>query len=209
MNFGNMTTAPTAALAGVVTAPMTMEGLLGINANDARILEGMAIWPAGRYQLQLTGLDASDYEIRQEDHPFVGQKALKVELKFQCLATSGALKDKNGKLLSAEAAQEWIGQEFIEGVLFGNDGLPSKKNPNEVAHPGRDKLFTILANIAGPQQWEALKAATGGDLQKIVSAMLNKPFGCEIGHNINPNDPNKRVQHQLSVFGDWAPAALG
>ena len=43
MNFGNMTTAPTAALAGVVTAPMTMEGLLGINANDARILEGLTI----------------------------------------------------------------------------------------------------------------------------------------------------------------------
>lgn len=209
--FGNLNVNNSAApsLAGAVTAPMTMEALLGINANDARILEGLPVWPAGKYQFKLKSLDAGEYEIRQDDHPFVGQKALKVEMIFTCLATAGALKDKEDKLLSAEAAREWIGQNFTEGVLFGNDGLPSKKDPNALGFPGRDKMFTILAKIAGEKQWDALKASTGGDLQKIVTALLDKPFGCEISHNINPNDPNKRKQHQIAVFGDWMPAALG
>lgn len=205
--FNNINTdaaAAAAPLSAFATAPMTMEQLLGINIADANILTGLKTFPAGKYGMIFEGIDQGEYDIKQEEHAFVGGKGLKLTFKMKTTRAIG-LKGTDNKPLTLEAMNEWIGVNFEESILFGNDGLPNKKDLTKPAYPGRDKLATMLARFAGEDNYKALVAQSGGNLLKIVEPMIGKQFACEISHNVNPNDPNKRVQHQLNIFGEFVP----
>jgi hypothetical protein len=94
---------------GVQNTALTLEQILGINAASAELLGGTQ-WYAGDYGFQVTGIDVNgSYEIKQEDHPFLGSKAPRIELQFTCIATDQAsLKGEKGETITKEAAEKLV-----------------------------------------------------------------------------------------------------
>lgn len=192
---------------GAASVPMTLEGVLGINMQEAQVLEGIKVHPEGNYMLQLADVNTDEYEIKKEDHAFVGQKAPIVEFNFKIVNISHPLKDVDGNVLTNEQGAALIGEDVREAFLFGNDGLPDPKNPAVIKHPARDKMRTFLGKMVGEDVYAGIEQRNNGSLQGIIGECMGKTFVCEITHNVNPNDPNKRKNHQINLFGTFMPAA--
>jgi hypothetical protein len=201
--------------AAAMNAPMTLEDVLGLSANNAELLESQT-WPAGNYMLQVTGMDATKtYDIKQEGHPFLGQKATRMEMQFTCIDIDAAsLKDDKGNAVPAEAAAKFKSKVFKESIMFGNDGLVKRDKVWFVPGPGEEpsrsgfnKLHTIIQRIVGPEAYEMLKSQTQGNTGQMLNAIGNRKFGCSISHSINKDDPNARVQSQLAIMDKFYPVA--
>jgi hypothetical protein len=202
------------------SGPMSIESILGINAETANLLEGYKTWAKGNYMFQVSNAKFEEYDIKAEGHPYIGRKAVRLSIELTCLnVVPGSMKDTDGNSLTAEQAKEYIGTVFRESVMFGNDGLISKdvgnnkkayfipqagETPN---YSGFNKLHTLMQRFVGAEGYELLKKASENNTGKMVAAMLNRKFGCSISHNINPNIPNAKVQHQLDIMGEFIPVA--
>jgi hypothetical protein len=103
--------------------------------------------------------------------------------------------------------------------MFGNDGLVQRDIGNSQKayfmpqdgetpkYSGLDKLHTLMQRILGAEAYELLKASQGGNTGKMMAAIIGRSFGCSISHNINTNDPNAKVQHQIDIMGEFFPVA--
>lgn len=196
--FGNATqngAAPAGATAD--GGMLTMEQLLGKKVTDAAIIEGGAK-PKGTYGFSLAEITEGEYEIKKEEHPRVGQKAMMLTFVFDIVAVdaTGKYVDAKGKRVSPEAMQEYVGKQFKENVMFGNDGLP--KDDGTVNQSGYNKLVTILAKVIGDVRWAELEAA-GASTQDLIQAAQGVKFLGDISHN--KWDDN--VNDQLDLFGDF------
>lgn len=190
---------------------MTLDDVLGINADDASLMEGQGLWPAGKWVFQLTDIETDTYEIKQEESPRVGTEAPIIRFVLTCReGMAGTAKDGDGKLLNQQQVAEWVDKEFKESVMFGNDGLPNPKKPDEIKFSGRDKMFTLMHHFIGEDAYEKLKAECGGNAGQMLQqlAQATPMFACEVSHNVNPNDPNKRKNHQLNLFGEFIPVTV-
>jgi hypothetical protein len=198
--------------------PMSIESILGISADTANLLEGYKTWAKGNYMFQVTDAKFEEYDIKTEGHPFIGRKAVRLAISLTCLnCLASTMKDAEGRQLTDEQAKEYIGTVFKESVLFGNDGLVSKDVGNNKkayfapqagetpSFSGFNKLHTLMQRFVGAEAYEVLKKSAENNTGKMVAAMLNRKFGCAISHNINPNNPNAKVQHQLDIMGEFLP----
>lgn len=195
--------------------PVTMEQLLGNKLSQAVLIEG-GVWPSGMYAWQLTGINDNTYEIKAEDHPWIGEQATMVKLTLTCVDFDKDPKakylDKNKKRVSAETMASYVGKEFTENVMFGNDGLIREKTKEgsvyrlpqdgEVGEQGGyNKLVTLLRAFIGEDAYKNL-SADGSDpqLPALIEACNNVKFGAEISHNSYGDN----VNDQINLFGDFA-----
>lgn len=191
-------------------AAMSIDQVLGLNLNEASLMEGGSVFPQGKFVFQISDIDIDTYTVGAKDdtHPFAGQEAPIIAITCACLeANVGNARNAKDVLLTAEEVAELKGKEHREAVMFGNDGTPDPKKPDVIRHSGRDKLATLLSKIHGEAAYEALKAQSNGATGLILEATRGKQFACEITHNVNPNDPNKRVNSQINLFGEFVQIA--
>lgn len=192
--FGNDNTTQPAATAGEM---LTMEALLGKKVTDATILEGGAK-PKGTYGFVLTEINDGEYDIKNEDHPRVGETAMMLSFTLNIIGVDGKGKyiDQKGKRVSPEKMAEYVGKDFKENVMFGNDGLP--KDDGTINNSGYNKLVTILSKIIGEAKYTALEAA-GATTAELIQAAQGIKFMADISHN----KWEDRVSDQLDLFGDF------
>ncbi len=188
--------------AQAASRPPTLDEILGIKLADATLLEGFKTLHIGNYAFQVTNAEVAEYDIKQEDHPFVGTKAPRLSLDFTVIQTSGVGMNKDKQRVTEAQMQEQVGFVYKESILFGNDGLPDPKNPSVIRYQGRDRLATLISKIIGIDAYKA-QVAAGVTMGNLLENLKGVKFACKVTHNVNPNDPNKRVNHQIELFGDF------
>lgn len=192
-------------MAAAAPAILTMENLLGISLASAKLIESFT-WPMGAYAWQISDFEVKNYTIKADDHPNLGKEAAMLTISLTCLqAATPTLKSADGKPVSEEEAAAYAGKVYKENIMFGNDGLPGKSGAIE--YRGMNMTATLLTKMLGAENYSALAAthnfALGPMLEAIKAA--NVQFVCELSHNINPKDPNKRVNAQINLFGSFGP----
>lgn len=196
--------------------PLTLEGILGIDANEVGVYEGGGVWPAGIYAFSVVSMEQKQYDIaKPEDHPFLGKQGTRLALGLQVIKLMGEYTDDKGQPVPMPAMTEkYLNPEnpkiYIDSILFGNDGLvkqgKSYRLPmqgEERDYPGTKRLLSMIKNILGEDVYNTKLQETGGNTQALLQAINGKQFACEIAHNVNPNDPNGRVQDQIALFGEF------
>lgn len=212
-NTGVPSVDPSAA--SVAFDPNNIESILGIDASEVGTYEGGAAWPKGLYDFQVTGIEVKDYDIAKPDsHPRIGTKAKRIVLMLTCIGVKQMQYiDAKGAPVTPEAMQEYVGKEYQDSALFGNEGLVKQNKEYRLPmqgetpeFPGSKRMFTMSKNILGEAVYQQMEAQ-GAKLGQFMQALDQKKFTCIIDHNINPNDPNQRVQDQIAMFEDFIQIA--
>ena len=184
------------------SAPLTMAGILGKKLSSAEIIEG-GLRPKGMYAFQLVELKEGTYNIRQEEHPHVGQDApmLSIVLDIIAVDDSGKYYDIKGKPVSKEKMNSYVGKQFVENCMFGNDGIPDKNG--NVKNGGFNKMVTILSKIIGKEAYAKIDQDADDSTEKLIAAAEGAKFTAEISHNIWKDKDTGQVNEndQLNLLG--------
>lgn len=214
--MGEMSAPNTMSAPNMAMGPMNVESILGLNPNDVGTYEGGAAWPKGVYQFQLTGIETGEYDIKTEGHPWEGKKAFRIEFQLTCIGVVPmAYIDAKGETVPEAQMQEFIGKVYKDSCMFANDGLVKQGKAYRLPmagekpdFPGAKRLNTMLRNILGKETYEQImRANPNAGFGPALQAVNNIKFACIIDHNINPNDPNKRVQDQVAMFEEFVQLA--
>lgn len=206
--FGNQNSQATPAVAiAVNSGPLTLEQILGLNMQEARLIEG-GTWPMGMFAWQISDLTLKTYTIKAENHPNLGKDAPMLTIELTCINSAApTLRGTDGKPVTEEEAASWIGKKYKENIMFGNDGLPNKHGVIE--HRGMNMTATLFTKMLGAENYAQLCQGTNFQLGAMIDTVKasGHQFVCELSHNTNPNDPNKRVNSQINLFGTFGPVA--
>lgn len=194
----------TETTATIAEAPLTMAGLLGKKLKDAEIIEG-GLRPKGIYAFQLSEIKEGSYTIKQEEHPHVGKEALMITIVLDIIAVDDSTKyyDVKGKVVDKETIKGYVGKQFVENIMFGNDGIPNKNG--EVKHSGLNKMVTLLSKFIGKEAYEAIDQDADDSLEQLVAKAENVKFTAEISHNIYKNAETGQVNEsdQINLLGNF------
>lgn len=192
-----------------------MDELLGNKAAEAKIMES-SMMPKGDYAMELTGVEQGAYELKNEDHPYAGEEAAMLTLiyKVNAVDDKGKYFDAKDKRVDANRMEEFVGKDYKENCMFGNDGLviegsgdnrvmrlpETEEDKAKVKNSGFDKVVTLLSRHIGEERW-AEGDCDNKSLQELIDYATGMSTVTPIGHN----KWGDRVNVQINIMDDFTP----